>query len=81
MSNKDYYINSIEENKKNITHYYTPYGSLLIGIDAKQVSIEEKEDFMEIKVAYALELNQEHTADCDIKITVQSKNSGKFRVL
>lgn len=70
-----------EENKKNITHYYTPYGSLVIGIDAKQVSVEEKEDFMEIKVAYALEMNQEHAADCDIKITVQSKNSGKFRVL
>lgn len=24
-----------EKNRKNVTYYYTPYGSLLIGIDAK----------------------------------------------
>ena len=33
---------------------------------------------MEVKVAYALELNQEHVANCDIQITVQSKKSGTF---
>lgn len=70
-----------EENKKNITHYYTPYGSLILGIDAKSVTVDETEDFMEVKAEYALELNQEHVADCDIRITVQSKESKCFKII
>lgn len=70
-----------EEHKKNITHYCTPYGSMMLGVDAKSVIIDEKEDVMEIKVAYGLELNQEHIADCDIKITVQAKKSGAFKIV
>ena len=30
-----------EKNRKNVTYYYTPYGSLLIGIDAKSVDVQE----------------------------------------
>ena len=70
-----------EEHKKNITHYYTPYGSLILGIDAKSVTVDETEDFMEVKAEYALELNQEHVADCDIRITVQSKASKGFKII
>lgn len=70
-----------EKNKKNITHYYTPYGSLMIGIDAKSVEVREKENEMDIEVNYALELNQEHAADCNIKINVKSKGSRDFKLL
>lgn len=70
-----------EKNKKNITHYYTPYGSLMIGIDAKSVEVRETENEMDIEVNYALELNQEHAADCNIKINVKSKGSRDFKLL
>ena len=30
-----------EKNKKNITYYNTPYGSLLVGIDAYRVDVQE----------------------------------------
>ena len=33
-----------EKNKKNITYYNTPYGSLLVGIDAYRVDVQEKEE-------------------------------------
>ena len=33
-----------EKNKKNVSYYNTPFGSLLIGIDAKSVDIAETED-------------------------------------
>ena len=70
-----------EEKKKNITHYYTPYGTLMIGIDAKSVSIKEVEHEMDILVEYVLEINQEYVADCDIKINVKSKGYKEFKLV
>lgn len=70
-----------EKDKKNQTYYYTPYGSLMIGIDAKKVEIKESENQMDIDVDYALELNQEHAADCNIKICVKSKGIGEFSLV
>ena len=70
-----------EENKKNITHYYTPYGSLNMGIDTKQVEIFEEEDTLQVSVLYGLEMNAEFVADCDIQITVKSKGVGSFKLI
>lgn len=64
-----------EKNKKNVTYYYTPYGSLLIGIDAHNVAVEEQEDYIHINVDYALEINCEHVANCKITMTVKPKGS------
>lgn len=69
-----------EENKKNITHYYTPYGSLMMGIDTKKIEIMEAENEMKVSVDYGLELNQAFVADCDIKITIQSKGIKEFKL-
>lgn len=70
-----------EENKKNITHYYTPYGSLTMGIDTKQVLLEEEEDRMQISVLYGLDMNQEFVADCDIQISVESKGIREIKLV
>lgn len=69
-----------EENVKNITHYYTPYGSLTMGIDAKKVEIKELEDELDISVEYGMEMNQEFVADCHITIKVKSKGLKDFRL-
>ncbi len=37
-----------EKNRKNVTYYYTPYGSLLIGIDAKSVDVQETENDIDV---------------------------------
>ncbi len=63
-----------EENKKNVSQYHTPYGSLLMGIDAKKVEIQESEDEISVAAEYALEMNEEFVADCDIRINIKSKN-------
>lgn len=70
-----------EEEKKNVTHYYTPYGCLDMGIDTKKVLIDEEENLLKVSVDYALELNQQFAADCDIKITVRSKGVGEFHLI
>lgn len=67
-----------ERNKKNSTYYFTPFGSLLIGIDAKDILVEEEEQNIDIKVDYELEVNYEHLADCTILMNVKSKEDRSF---
>lgn len=62
-----------EENEKTMTLYHTPFGALEMGIDAKKVEIEESENEIHISVFYALEMNQEFVADCEISVYVKSK--------
>lgn len=69
-----------EKNRKNVTYYYTPYGSILIGIDAKKVEVQEDEHKIDVKVDYALEVNYEHMADCSITMNIVSKDGGEFRI-
>jgi len=67
-----------EENKKNMTNYATPYGNILIGIDARSVRLKEKEERIVVDVDYALEVNYEHFADCKIKMDIRAKNGEGF---
>ena len=69
-----------EKNKKNVTYYYTPYGSILVGIDAKKIEIAETESDINVNVDYALEMNYEHMADCSITMKIKSKNAGDFKI-
>ncbi|MBD5454897.1 MAG: DUF1934 domain-containing protein [Lachnospiraceae bacterium] len=65
-----------EENKKNMTNYATPFGNILIGIDTDEVEIEETEDRISVNVAYALEANYEHMADCKIEMNIRPRAEG-----
>ena len=69
-----------EENVKNITQYYTPYGSLSMGIDGKKVEILESEHEIDVKIEYGMEMNQEFVADCNIAINVKSKGIKEFKL-
>lgn len=65
-----------EEKKKNMTDYRTPFGSILIGIDTKQIQVTEKEDEISVHVDYALAINYEHLADCQISMKVSPRECG-----
>lgn len=65
-----------EENKKNMTNYSTPFGDILIGIDARKIRMEEEEGRIKVNVDYALEVNYEHLADCSISVNIQPKEAG-----
>lgn len=67
-----------EKNKKNITCYNTPYGNLMVGILAKEMNVVEKDENIDINVEYALEVNYEHLADCQIAINIKSKEAKDF---
>ena len=69
-----------EKNKKNITCYQTPFGNLMLGIDAKNISIKEDEHDISVHVEYALDLNYEHIADGTVKMAIQSKEGSGFHI-
>lgn len=67
-----------EEGKKNKTFYNTPYGTLQMGISATGLELKESEDGIQMKVDYALDMNEEHVADCYLNVQAQSKDSADF---
>lgn len=64
-----------EENRKNMTSYHTPYGNILIGIDTKKIHITQESDRIVVNVDYALDVNYEYLADCQIVLDIKSKGS------
>lgn len=69
-----------EENKKNLTNYATPFGDILIGIDAKKITMTDEESRIEVKVDYALEVNYEFLADCCISMEISEREAGNDRI-
>lgn len=69
-----------EKDKQNMTCYQTPFGSLMVGINAKSIKLQEKENDISLDLEYSLEVNYEHLADCTIKMAIQSKEGGEFRI-
>lgn len=67
-----------EEGKKNKTFYNTPYGTLQMGISATGLELKESEDGIQMKVDYALDMNEEHVADCYLTVQAQYKDSADF---
>ena len=65
---------------KNMSYYNTPFGNLLVGINATDVKVNETEDNIDIKVDYKLEVNYEHLAECSISMNIMSKDTKDFRI-
>ena len=63
-----------EQGKKNMTYYTTPYGTIEMGIAATNMNLEENDGSLDMKVDYALDMNQEHVADCYLAIKAQPKD-------
>ena len=49
-----------------------------MGIAATGLEIMEDEDCIQMKVDYALDMNDEHVADCYLTVQAQSKDLGDF---
>lgn len=69
---------TFEEHVKHVSNYATPYGTLAMGIDTKQVVMKETEHELDIFAEYAMEMNYEFVADCNISINVKSKGIKPF---
>ena len=69
-----------EQGKKNMTYYTTPYGTIEMGIAATNLNLEENDSGLNMKVDYALDMNQAHVADCYLAIKAQPKNCKDFTI-
>lgn len=61
--------------QKNVTFYTTPFGQLQIGIFTNYINVEEKEDVIEVKLKYDLEINQSFVSNCEITMYIMAKDS------
>lgn len=66
------------EDKKTLADYRTPYGNLVIGLQAQKVSFEEEEKRILLTVDYTLEINYEPLANCKIRVDVRSMDGEAF---
>lgn len=66
-----------EKDRINVSQYNTPYGDITIGTTTKQMNVTEEPGLIEVFILYALEINNEWSADCNVKIVV--KNMHKER--
>ncbi len=67
-----------ELNKKNLTNYITPFGALLIGIEATAINVQESEERITVQIDYGLDINYEHLANCQIRMEITAKDSKMF---
>lgn len=61
-----------QKGRKNLTCYTTPYGSMMIGINATKLNIDEQENKLEVDIDYILDVNYNYISDCRIKIEAVS---------
>ena len=69
-----------EQGKKNMTYYTTPYGTIEMGIAATNLNLQGSDGGLDMKVDYALDMNQEHVADCYLAIKAQPKDCKNFTI-
>ena len=67
-----------ETGKKNMTYYTTPFGTIQMRIAATNLALDESKDSLNMKVDYALDMNEEHIADCYLMIQVQPRDCENF---
>ncbi len=61
-----------EKDKINMTQYETPYGELMLGVHTKDMKVIVTEDLIEVRVNYALDINSEPVADCNISMNIKA---------
>ena len=69
-----------EKGKKTLTRYQTPYGFLNLGILAREVKVEEKDDAIDVAVDYVLEVNEEQLAECRIQMKIRPREAGHINL-
>lgn len=60
-----------EKDKMNMTSYVTPYGEMMVGIHTKDIKVNVEEQNINVKINYALDINSEPLADCQIKVSIK----------
>ena len=69
-----------EKEKRTSASYHTPFGMMNLQISATSFRLEEQENRIDYKVGYALTVEDDVTADCEIEIRIESQRGGAFHL-
>ncbi len=61
-----------EKDRVNMTPYKTPYGELLVGAHTYRMDTQVEEGEIHVQLEYALDINGEKSADCQIQIKIKA---------
>lgn len=61
-----------EEDKIHMTPYETPYGELMVGVYTTKMQVDVAEADIDVRVSYALDINSEKVADCNITMNIHA---------
>ena len=62
-----------EKKKCHRTQYKTPFGMIMMGMQTSHIQMMEEENALAIQITYELIAEEEHMADCNIRIMIKSK--------
>lgn len=70
------YVNTtmlFNKKQKNKSYYSTPFGDMLVEIETRDIDVKAQESVIDIKIDYALIINNQHMTDCNISLQVKEK--------
>ena len=60
-----------EKDGKLVSIYETPYGQMEMGVYTTGICLDEKDDFLQLKLEYLLEINNQHISDSEILVQIR----------
>lgn len=60
-----------QKERKNEAFYETPFGSLTLGVAATDISLQDRGEGLDLRVAYAMDMNTMFLGDYVINIQIQ----------
>ena len=68
-------MNFEKENKLVSVYAETPYGQMEMGIYTTGICLDEQDDFLELKLEYLLEINNQHVSDSEILLQIRPQQN------
>ena len=66
---------NFEKENKLVSVYETPYGQMEMGVNTTGLCLDERDDFLELKLEYLLEINNQHVSDSEILLQIRPQQN------
>ena len=66
---------NFEKDNQLVRVYETPYGQMEMGVYTTGICLDERDDFLELKLEYLLEINNQHVSDSEILLQIRPQQN------
>ncbi len=63
-----------EKDHIHMSSYQTPFGSIVLGIRTKDMNVEVRENDMDVRIFYELDVNHEPLSNCRMNVHIRGKD-------